>query len=336
MSCSFKLICKEVSNTIIFKGDLYTFPKFEQLIDKLKEKIKDNKTFKKIKLVENKFILEIIEGFELDELKSVWNSETYDYFFSKIKQNSIDKIKFNLAMVDKLPTWNPPQFTKLLKDSLDTAWISTKKEIVEELTEKYLDDGKRFFMEEKKENEPKFAEELYNDLHINIICNNCLASNFIGARYICCECNNFNLCEYCKKNTRISHNPDHTFIKLNNPVLIDIQKYKSIFSPNKKLLKLKEGMPFEINIKIINNGYNDLQGCFFSPIRFGKNYLGCLQKTIIEKCEKGDEVELEVLMTFPEDDEEEDLRDSYEGYFRLMAKPGIPFGDIFYIKVNIE
>ena len=334
MSCQVKISYKEIQ-TIVVKGDLFNFPKYEQLIQKINEKSK-GATFKKVKLSEkDKFVLEI-EGFELANLNSVWNSETYDYFLSKVRQNPPEKLKLTIVRVDHYPVWNPPQFCQILSNSLDSAWISTKKEIEDELTEKYLDDGKRFFMEEKKENDPNLAEELCNDLHINIICNNCLKSNFQGARYICCECNNFNLCEYCKKNPRISHKSEHTFIKLNNPVLLDIQKYNSIFSPNKKLLKKNQYEPFEININIINNGNNNLQGCFFSPIRFGKNYLGCLQKTILDKCEKGGSVKLEILFTFPDDEEDEDLRDSYEGYFRLMTKHGIPFGDIFYIKVNID
>ena len=49
----------------------------------------------------------------------------------------------------------------------------------------------------------------------------------------------------------------------------------------KKLLRKKNNEPFEIKVNIINNGENDLQECFISPIRFGNNYLGCLKKTIV-------------------------------------------------------
>ena len=79
---------------------------------------------------------------------------------------------------------------------------------------------------------------------------------------ICCECNNFNLCEFCQKNARINHNPEHTFIKLNEPVFVNIQKYSCIFSPNKKLIK-KDLEPFDIDIDIINNGENNLKDVLF-------------------------------------------------------------------------
>lgn len=43
-------------------------------------------------------------------------------------------------------------------------------------------------------------------------------------------------------------------------------------------------------------------------------------------------------MKFEDDDEEEEITplDEYEGYFKLMTPEGIPFGDIFYLKVIIE
>ena len=39
---------------------------------------------------------------------------------------------------------------------------------------------------------------------------------------------------------------------------------------------------------------------------------------------------------YDEADDEDNELDYYEGYFRLMTRQGIPFGDILYIKVNIE
>ena len=186
------------------------------------------------------------------------------------------------------------------------------------------------------ENDENLKEEMFDELHVNVICNNCLSSNFSGSRYICSECNNYNLCEDCKDHAVINHNPEHTFILLNYQVLVDIQKYNSIFAPNKLLLKNKYE-PFEVKVEIVNNGSTSLQGCFISQIRFGKKYLGCLKTTITTKCDTGDKVELDLLLKFEDDDEEEiEVLDSYEGYFRLMTEEGIPFGDILHIKLLIE
>lgn len=338
--CEFKVAYKELEKSVLFKGNLFDsqYEKFDSIKNDIFKKTNANKKiFGKVQVTkDDKFVLEI-EGFDAPGLDSIWNIETYNYFYGRIQDNPPEKIKFIIKKVEKYPEWNPPQYETILKNSLNNFWTETKKELLDELTEKYLNDGKRLFIRKKKEKDPNLKEELFSELHVNIVCNNCLSANFSGARYICCECEDFNICEYCQENTRITHSPEHTFIKLNNPTLVDIQKYNCIFSPNKKLLK-NSYEPFEIEVEIFNSGENNLQGCFISPIRFGKNYLGCLKKTIINQCERGNKTKLQVLMKFEDDDEEEEITplDEYEGYFKLMTPEGIPFGDIFYLKVIIE
>ena len=330
--CSIKIVYKEKPNNVIAKDNIFKFSNYDDLKSKIiHSKVGDNKALEK-----EKFILEI-EGDGINGMTSIWNEETFKYFKGIIENNpSIEKLKLIIVKVENYPEWKKPQYTKILKKSLESAWESTKKEIEEDLTEKYLNDGQRLFKQEKKEKDINLEEEYYKILHSNIVCNNCLTSNFSGTRYICAECDNFNLCEYCQENARVSHKSEHTFIKLNNPILDDILKYNSIICPKKQLLKKKEEEPFEIKIDIMNNGENNLQGCFISPIRFGKNYLGCLKKTILDDCKNGEKTSLDVLIKFEDDEDEEESPDAYEGYFRLMTKDGIPFGDIFNIKVIIE
>lgn len=333
--CNVKVAYKELPTSIIFKGDLMIFDNYDKLKEKIFECSKNIRALSKIKVTEkDKFILEIVD-YDSAGLTSIWNSETYSYFFDKIQKNMPNKLKLNIVKVNEYPIWKRPKFKQILEKSLKSAWNLTKKEIKEDLTEKYLNEGKRFFNQNKRENDPNLIEELYMEIHSNIVCNNCLTSNFSGARYICAECDNFNLCEYCQKNARVSHKSEHTFLKLNSPVLVEIQKYNSIFSPKNQLLKAKEE-PFEIKIDIINNGEKNLKGCFISPIRFGKNYLGCLKKTILEECNKGEKISLDVLVKFEDEEEEDESFNVYEGYFRLMTQEGIPFGDILNIKVLIE
>lgn len=328
-----KIFCNDIGKQVIYKPDIFSLNNYDELKKNTLEKLK-NKNSNTNKNTNKKYIFEILEcNIGID---SFWDSDTFNYFISKLKENLPEKIKLNLKKVDKYPKWERPQYLEIFKNSLNSAWNSTKKEIEEDLTEKYLDDGKRHYLLEKQGNEPDLKEELFSNIHTNIVCNNCLSSNFKGARYICSECNNFNLCEYCLKKACAFHKPEHTFIKLNNPIFEDIQKYNSIFSPNKKLITQKEEQPFEIKIDIINNGEKNLKGCFISPIRFGKNYLGCLKTTILDDCKKGDKITLNVLIKFEDEEDEEELLDSYEGFFRLMTKDGIPFGDIYNIKVLIE
>ncbi len=325
-----KVCLKEKANQPFLKGNISDYPNFEKLKNSIFETVKKKST----KITgKDKFILEI-EGFQLAELNSVWDSITYKYLYDRIESNPPDSIKLLLTKVNKLPTFQVPEYVNILKNSLQSKWESSKKRIENELTEKYLDNEKRNFILEKKGKEKNITEDLFQHLHIYIICNNCLKTNFSGSRFICAECDNYNLCEYCQEKIKNAHNPEHIFIRLDNPIFIDIHKYNCLLSPNKLLLK-KAHEPFTIQIKVKNNGEEDIQGSFISPIRFGNNYLGCLKKTIPDECKNGEECILDILIKF-EDDDEKQFNDEYEGYFRLMTEEGIPFGDILYIQLDIE
>ena len=73
-------------------------------------------------------------------------------------------------------------------------------------------------------------------------------------------------------------------------------------------------------------------------IRFGKHYLGCSKSTIGETIMNGEKLKLPLFITFEDETDDENFKplEQYEGYFRLMTEEGIPFGDIFYLQVNIE
>ena len=314
------------------------FAKYEDLKNTIFDKSKKT-DYKNVKVTEkDKFVLEI-EDYDISGLEKIWDENTYKYFYRIILEKLPEKIKLNIVKVTKYPEgWKPPQFYTILENTLKTEWESTKEDIEKNLNEKFLEEGKKSFIQEKKKEKnskkTEIDEDYISDIHVDVICNNCLTLNFIGSRYICSECNNFNLCEYCYEKAHFSHKPGHIFIKVNKPISTDSHKYNSIFSPNKLLLK-KPYEPFEVDIEVINNGVESLAGCFLSPIRFGKNYLGCLKATITDDCDNGDKVTLNPLFKF-EDENDSKPKDEYEGYFRLFTEDGIPFGDIIYLQVLIE
>lgn len=314
------------------------FAKYEDLKNTIFEKSKKT-DYKSVKVTEkDKFVLEI-EDYDISGLEKIWDENTYKFFYRIILEKLPDKVKLNIVKVTKYPEgWKPPQFYTILENTLKTEWESTKEDIEKNLNEKFLEEGKKSFIQEKKKEKnskkTEIDEDYISDIHVDVICNNCLTLNFIGSRYICSECNNFNLCEYCYEKAHFSHKPGHIFIKVNKPISTDSHKYNSIFSPNKILLK-KPYEPFEVDIEVINNGVESLAGCFLSPIRFGKNYLGCLKATITDDCDNGDKVALNPLFKF-EDENDSQPKDEYEGYFRLFTEEGIPFGDIIYLQVLIE
>ena len=335
-STKVKIVYKQLPNKVVLNLNLpdNKYSKY----DEIKKGIL-KKDFKNVKVTENdKFVLEI-EDYKISGLEKIWDENTYKFFYRIILEKLPDKVKLNIVKVDEYPpAWKPPQFYTILENTLKTEWESTKEDIEKNLNEKFLEEGKKSFIQEKKKEKnskkTEIDEDYISDIHVDVICNNCLTLNFIGSRYICSECNNFNLCEYCYEKAHFSHKPGHIFIKVNKPISTDSHKYNSIFSPNKILLK-KPYEPFEVDIEVINNGVESLAGCFLSPIRFGKNYLGCLKATITEDCDNGDKVDLNPLFKF-EDENDSKPKDEYEGYFRLFTEDGIPFGDIIYLQVLIE
>jgi len=154
IKCNVKIVYKEQQTPVVLKEDIMKYDNY----NKLKEKILDkssNKSFAKVRVTEkDKFILEI-EEYDSAGMTSIWSTETYSYFLNKLQKNPPQKLKLNIVKVNEYPNWNQPKYGKILKEALDSAWNLTKKEIKEDLTEKYLDEGKRFFNQEQRENDPK-------------------------------------------------------------------------------------------------------------------------------------------------------------------------------------
>ena len=339
---NFKIVFKEdniEAFQVVFKGKISDYKTYELI----KKSIYNSPSFSKLKIKkEDKFILQI-ENCPFGDIKSIWDEDTYQYFYNKVLNSNEEKsIKLKIIKVVDYPIWNPPKKMELLKNLLEMKYHEIKNELIEKLDESNLDNGNKVYIQNKLETQLMLENEeiMFDKVHYNIVCNNCFSSNFIGMRYICSECINYNLCYHCYTNSKSFHNPEHTFILLNRPLYINISNYNSSFFPN-RIIKTVKKEPFELEVNIINIGENNLQYCFLSPIRFGKEYLGCLKQTISEEAKKGEKIKLNIFIIFDDIDEDEDqndinLLDYYEGYFRLMTKEGIPFGDILYIKLNID
>ena len=52
-------------------------------------------------------------------------------------------------------------------------------------------------------------------VHEGVDCDMCGKKNFEGIRYMCGNCDDYNLCDDCYNKNRDKHNPNHVFIKLN-------------------------------------------------------------------------------------------------------------------------
>lgn len=53
-------------------------------------------------------------------------------------------------------------------------------------------------------------------IHNNIKCNNCMKKDISGIRYLCGNCNNYNLCDQCINFSNQIHPENHFFIRITN------------------------------------------------------------------------------------------------------------------------
>lgn len=316
--------------TVVYNEKIKQINSYEELRKKVVEKSNKSKNKEMRNAAvqsEDKFVLEL-EDKDFG-IASIYDDRTLESVCNKMIEDKKEYIKVYIVKVDKYPEYKPPQIFKRLEDSLANASKEVIESIKKDLTQEELEKGWRTFIKEEKDKR-EVNDEIIKDMHTSIFCNNCQNGNFIGLRYVCAECNNFNLCEICYSNKLHTHCEEHTFIRIKNPIDLEINKYSCIFKPNKKIVN-HNYEAFDLEVEVINNGIEDLQGCFISPIRFGKNYLGCNKTTITDKIETGEKTKIKTLVYFEDDNEK-----YYEGYFRLMTYDGIPFGDIFYLQVHIQ
>ena len=335
--CDFRVMYKQFPKQRIAKENIFSIKNFESLKSKIFKKTKAYGEEVEKNGVKNgdKFILKLNEKFS--GIDSVFDDKTLDYLKRKISEEPIQQVNAYIEKVNEYPDWKPPQILKIFNESLEKESKKVLEGIKKDLILEDLENGNRVYLKEKKE-EKELSDENFRECHICVFCNNCQRGNFFGFRYVCSECNNYNLCEQCYSNEIYTHDKEHVFIRIKNPIHVDLNNYSCIFSPNRKY-EIRELGIFELKIDIINNGINDLKNCFISPIRFGKEYLNCLRKTITDEVKPGEKTTIDVCITFDNDDLNDDnflQLNQYKGYFRLMTEHGIPFGDILYLQLDIK
>ncbi len=87
-----------------------------------------------------------------------------------------------------------------------------------------------------------------------------------------------------------------------------------------------------MKFQLINIGENNLKDSFITYIKFDDNNLICKKHEIKNDFLKNNTKEIELEIRF--NNSNGDFFYDYEGHFRMFNKFGIPFGDIFIIKVH--
>lgn len=260
-----------------------------------------------------------------NRLDGFWNKETFLYSKERLMKEKIYKevVKLFVKKIKGELQWNPPRYPEYLKSALNCSCQNEINNLKKEINSMKINDYKVEFDKEMSIKNPVIVIRK----HKGIICNNCLSFDFPGKRFVCSECENYNLCEKCESSLTKEkfHNEKHIFIQINFPIKSEGKKYsniiyKKIFISNKDLE--------EINFNIVNNTGDKLEECFFQPIRYGPEYLKC-KKKLINVIKRDETINVKLPLEYPEKKEK-----SIEGFFRMFTKEGLPFGEI--IKVFIR
>ena len=336
--CKIKIYYEKFKNDIVLNKNLSSFENYQSLREAVIAASNDKKQLASIKKIavkkEDKIVLEIVEP-KIGGINSIFNKETFNFFHNKVNEGHLTLIKLYITKVEKYPDWSPPQIYEILKNTLQSASDENSKVLIEELAQEKseeLNNGQRVYFVKRNE-EKSISEENIKDVHLRVFCNNCPNNNFFGNRYICAECDNYNLCQNCYTNERFTHCKEHTFILIKSPIMLDLSLFSCLFINKRKIINVDKFEAFDFEIEIINNGIESLQGCFISPIRFGKKYIGCTKDSIESEVQNGEKYTMKTMIKF-EDENIIEKNKQYEGYFRLMTQEGLPFGDIFYLQVN--
>jgi len=336
--CKIKIYYEKFKNDIVLNKNLSSFENYQSLREAVIAASNDKKQLASIKKIavkkEDKIVLEIVEP-KIGGINSIFNKETFNFFNNKVNEGHLTLIKLYITKVEKYPDWSPPQIYEILKNTLQSASDENSKVLIEELAQEKseeLNNGQRVYIVKRNE-EKSLSEENIKDVHLRVFCNNCPNNNFFGNRYICAECDNYNLCQNCYTNERFTHCKEHTFILIKSPIMLDLSLFSCLFINKRKIINVDKFEAFDFEIEIINNGIESLQGCFISPIRFGKKYIGCTKDSIESEVQNGQKYTMKTMIKFEDENIIEKYR-QYEGYFRLMTQEGLPFGDIFYLQVN--
>lgn len=332
MSALIKILIKDIK-LVIFKDTINNIKDFETLTNSLFEKLQKI-SLKKSSLKLNrsdKFILKFEEGkddtFIPNEIKEgIFDENTFKFFKEKLESHpKEEKYKFYIEKVDSLPKFIIKTDDIILSESLNKYWDISLKDITSDLNLNKLEESNIKF-EKIKEERKKNEEILKKIKHNNIICSNCFKKDFNGKRFICSECDDYNLCQNCEEILleKEIHHREHVFIQINKKLDEDISKYNIVLGNYQKEFQNVEDM-FSLEFVIVNNGENDLKNCYILPIRYGENYLSSDSKIITDSIKKEKICKIDLIIKVPK------KSGYFEGYFRMFSPNGLPFGDVIHI-----
>jgi hypothetical protein len=315
-----------------FKGNIkkvsfYTFDTFHDLSEWTYENYNLTK--------DQKIVYNIPPEFgtrEKPKIKAFFDSETFKYFnelIINIKNKDLHFFKNTYTIIIE-PVPNFPEGIPTLQKEIGKSVKRNQNQIKEKL--KVQVTSQKLEIESYKYNIDKLNNKEYLKFcHNNITCNNCFKQNFVGLRFICSECNKFNLCENCESMrvmNKIEHDPNHLFIQIKNPINIDNYKFNNLIQKKRQVINIYETPnegKFKVNFIIHNIGENSFKNCFLYPICYGENYVYGNIVKIENDVFRGENISIDI--------EFDNIKEqgTYYSKWRMFNQFGIPFGEIIYL-----
>lgn len=318
-------------NKILLKGNFNDFANYnilkQKLIDKTQKKgtkLKESDVFiLKFTNDNNLFIPGDLDG-------GFWNNNTFNYFKEKISlRNITGNYILQVELIKKLPKWKQKDNKEYLKKALKESWKNISNDIIMDLNSLKLEEGNAEYSSLKKKFEDN-VKKINKQKHKDIVCNNCYKTDFSGKRFICAECNNYNLCQDCEKlfYQKQIHEREHTLIQINKSKTDDLSNYNNIIGNNNQEF---QNVPssFSIEFSVVNSGEANLENCYVLPVRYGDKYLTCSPKIVEGNAQRNFIVKINLLARVPHNN-----KGYFEGYFRMFTPNGLPFGDVLFVKVQ--
>jgi hypothetical protein len=167
----------------------------------------------------------------LDDPVEVFESNFSDKFDNQVLNNLISKKKPKKKRNCKEKKYTTAQIVSETLEQSEVVLNLEKKIEALKKTVENLSSSVQKLKTNEKEKQAKKLQPFVNTIHNNFYCDNCGKENFQGKRFICLECDDFDLCENCESKEVHIHNMVRTFTEISHKESNDYKiLYDSKFS----------------------------------------------------------------------------------------------------------
>lgn len=299
----------KVKVTVNNKSGVISLPDtFTQFMSELKKKITTIDNTKKYSFETN-----------VNNNCEFYDDQSYNIFKTFYLKNQEEVSKTKLKITGSILDTSLFNLREEIENIFKKEFKDLENSISQSCSTNILSEQKKLFENEKR------ARNVHR-----VCCKECFRTNFEGIRYLCAECDNFNICETCER--RKPHKPDHILIRISGTIEQDQESWSSDFIENdqRRLIKFTKDSEKVFEVKMINDGIYSWIKSFLLPIAYGEKYVWG-KKVEIPNTAPNDQVSVKLKF-----DVEPNKKGRFTSKWRLFKENGIPFGKILEFEVEIE